>query len=64
MPVFQHQKFELGGCFSKLRIGYLSWDFADHPLAHLLQSIFGMHNKNKFQAIGFSLRKSDNSSYR
>jgi len=48
----------------KVRIGYVSWDFADHPLAHLLQSIFKLHNRDYFQIVGFSTRPHDNSSYR
>jgi protein O-GlcNAc transferase len=50
--------------FFKIRIGYVSWDFADHPLAHLLQSIFRMHDRSKFQIVAFSLRPNDGSVYR
>ena len=48
----------------KIRIGYVSWDFADHPLSHLLQSIFGMHDRSRFYVIAFSLRPKDHSHYR
>jgi protein O-GlcNAc transferase len=48
----------------KLRIGYISYDFADHPLAHLLASIFKLHDRSKFQVIGFSLRRNDGSEWR
>lgn len=49
---------------TKIRIGYISWDFADHPLAHLLQGIFALHDRSKFHVTGFSLRPNDNSVYR
>jgi predicted O-linked N-acetylglucosamine transferase (SPINDLY family) len=32
----------------RIRIGYVSYDFADHPLAHLLNSLFGLHDRNYF----------------
>jgi protein O-GlcNAc transferase len=32
----------------KIRIGYMSYDFADHPLAHLMASIFKMHDRSRF----------------
>lgn len=32
----------------KIRLGYVSFDFADHPLAHLLASIFRFHDRSKF----------------
>lgn len=48
----------------KLRVGYVSFDFADHPLAHLLASIFGFHDRSKFHIVGFSLRKNDGSEWR
>ena len=46
---FKHQKFKVSpNSFLKVRLGYLSWDFADHPLAHLLASIFEFHDRSKF----------------
>lgn len=42
----------------------MSWDFADHPLAQLLQSLFGFHDRSRFFVIGFSLRKNDGSEWR
>lgn len=48
----------------KLRIGYVSYDFANHPLAHLLNSMFGMHDKATFEIVAFSLRPDDKSEWR
>lgn len=48
----------------KLRIGYVSYDFANHPLAHLLHSLFSMHDRGAFEVIGFSTRPNDGSQWR
>ncbi|KAJ1565273.1 hypothetical protein HK096_003699, partial [Nowakowskiella sp. JEL0078] len=48
----------------KIRIGYVSSDFVNHPLAHLMQSVFGMHNRNKFAVFCYSLSPSDSSIFR
>lgn len=34
--------------FFKIRIGYVSYDFADHPLSHLLNSLFKLHDRKQF----------------
>jgi protein O-GlcNAc transferase len=66
---FQHQLISLNlhasnlGIF-KIRVGYVSFDFADHPLAHLLNSLFELHNREIFQVVGFSLRPDDGSEWR
>lgn len=48
----------------RTRIGYVSSDFGNHPLAHLTQSMFGMHDRSKFHAICYSLSPSDASPWR
>ncbi|KXS10170.1 glycosyltransferase family 41 protein [Gonapodya prolifera JEL478] len=47
-----------------IKIGYVSSDFNNHPLAHLMQSVFGLHSRNKFQVFCYSLTPSDDSPYR
>lgn len=47
-----------------LKVGYVSSDFTNHPLAHLMQSVFGMHDKSKVLAYSYSTSPSDNSCYR
>ena len=47
-----------------IRIGYLSSDFNNHPLAHLMQSVFGLHDRRRFQVYCYSLSPSDQSQYR
>ena len=31
----------------RLRIGYVSSDFGNHPLSHLMASVFGLHNRSQ-----------------
>ncbi len=31
----------------RLRIAYVSSDFGNHPLSHLMGSVFGMHNRQQ-----------------
>jgi protein O-GlcNAc transferase len=48
----------------KLTIGYLSGDFHDHATAHLMQSLFGLHDREKFKILCYSYGPEDHSSYR
>ena len=47
-----------------LNVGYVSSDFNNHPLAHLMQSVFGLHNTQKVKAICYATTASDNSIHR
>jgi len=47
-----------------LRVGYVSSDFNNHPLAHLMQSVFGLHNPQKVKAYCYATTASDNSIHR
>lgn len=31
---------------ARLRVGYVSSDLGNHPLSHLMQSVFGLHDRN------------------
>ncbi|KAK3100908.1 hypothetical protein LTR53_018782, partial [Teratosphaeriaceae sp. CCFEE 6253] len=33
-----------------LKVGYVSSDFNNHPLAHLMQSVFGFHSLKRVEA--------------
>jgi len=37
----------------KIRIGYFSADFHNHPTAHLIAELFECHDKSKFELIAF-----------
>ncbi|KAK5106200.1 hypothetical protein LTS08_000317 [Lithohypha guttulata] len=47
-----------------LNVGYVSSDFNNHPLAHLMQSIFGLHNPRKIRAHCYATTASDGSIHR
>ncbi|EMT66386.1 Putative UDP-N-acetylglucosamine--peptide N-acetylglucosaminyltransferase SEC [Fusarium odoratissimum] len=47
-----------------LNIGYVSSDFNNHPLAHLMQSVFGFHNPSRARAICYAITASDRSVHR
>jgi len=47
-----------------LNIGYISSDFNDHPLAHLMQSVFGLHEPTKAKAHCYATTPSDSSVHR
>lgn len=47
----------------KLHIGYLSADFRDHPTAHLIQRLFGLHDRSRFRVSAYALRPGDDSPY-
>ncbi|CAN6615567.1 hypothetical protein TRVA0_006S01596 [Trichomonascus vanleenenianus] len=47
-----------------LVVGYVSSDFVNHPLAHLMQSIFGFHDRRKVLPICYSMSQDDGSEYR
>jgi tetratricopeptide (TPR) repeat protein len=47
-----------------LKVGYVSSDFNNHPLAHLMQSVFGMHDKRKVEAYCYATTASDKSIHR
>ena len=44
----------------KIRIGYYSADFREHVMADLLIHLFKLHDKSKFELIGFSFKPSKN----
>lgn len=48
----------------KLVVGYVSSDILDHPLAHLMQSVFGFHDSQRFHVICYATTASDGSEYR
>jgi protein O-GlcNAc transferase len=43
----------------RLRIGYVSPDFRRHPTGLLTRQIYGMHDRQLFEIIGYSLKASD-----
>jgi predicted O-linked N-acetylglucosamine transferase (SPINDLY family) len=56
----QRAKFKEG----KITIGYLSGDFRNHPVAHLMSGLFKLHNRQEFEIICYSYGRNDGSEYR
>ncbi|KAF0719049.1 Aste57867_1310 [Aphanomyces stellatus] len=48
----------------RLHVGYLSYDFNNHPTAHLMEGLFVCHNRTTFQVSALSYGKDDGSVYR
>jgi predicted O-linked N-acetylglucosamine transferase (SPINDLY family) len=49
---------------ARLRIGYLSRDFHDHPVGHLLANAFALHDRAQFEIFAYSCGPDDGSVYR
>lgn len=41
--------FFVTALFDMNRVGYVSSDLGNHPLSHLMQSVFGMHDRSRFE---------------
>ena len=50
-PILKRSKKE------KIRIGYFSADFRNHPVAFLTSELFEIHDRSRFEVIAFSLKK-------
>jgi len=48
----------------RLRIGYVSSDFGNHPTSHLMQSIPGVHNRARVEIFCYSLSPDDGTTFR
>jgi len=49
---------------NRLRIGYVSSNFARHPMTHLMQSIPGCHNKSNVEIFCYALSPDDKNKFR
>jgi len=61
---FDRLKFAPNDNVRRLRIGYLSSDFVDHPTADLIQSALLKHDKTRFEIFCYSISREDDSDYR
>ena len=48
----------------RLRVGYVSPDFRVHPTAFLIQPVFELHDRTRFEIYGYSLMPDDQSEIR
>jgi protein O-GlcNAc transferase len=51
-------------CSPRLRIGYLSSDFRDHPVAQLMAGLIEAHDRSRVETYGFSAASDDGSEWR
>lgn len=49
---------------SKLRIGYFSNDYREHPVATLIVGVLEQHDRDQFEIFGYALNKSDGGAMR
>lgn len=49
---------------ARLRIGYVSSDFGNHPTSHLMQSIPGLHDRSKVEVFSYALNANDGTTFR
>lgn len=47
-----------------ITIGYLSANFRNHPMAHLMASLFERHDRSRFRVHGYAFGADDGSDYR
>lgn len=48
----------------KIRVAYLSSDFQDHPVAHLIAELLELHDRSRFETLGISFGGDDGSDMR
>ncbi|XP_050415397.2 UDP-N-acetylglucosamine--peptide N-acetylglucosaminyltransferase 110 kDa subunit [Patella vulgata] len=60
-PTYQHRNVLEG---QRLKIGYVSSDFGNHPTSHLMQSIPGQHDTERVEVFCYSLSPDDGTTFR
>ncbi|GMS89216.1 hypothetical protein PENTCL1PPCAC_11391, partial [Pristionchus entomophagus] len=63
-PFTYPARSELGVSKCRLRIGYVSSDFGNHPTSHLMQSIPGFHDREKVEVFCYALSTNDGTNFR
>ncbi|KAJ6643242.1 UDP-N-acetylglucosamine--peptide N-acetylglucosaminyltransferase 110 kDa subunit [Pseudolycoriella hygida] len=48
----------------RLKIGYVSSDFGNHPTSHLMQSVPGMHDRHRVEIFCYALSPDDGTTFR
>jgi len=62
-PGYNHPK-DLTASSGRIRIGYVSSDFGNHPTSHLMQSVPGFHRRDRVEIFCYSLSPDDGTSFR
>lgn len=45
---------------NKIRVGYLSFDFRNHPVSYLTAELYGLHDRTRFEVYVYSYGPDDN----
>lgn len=67
LPPFSHPPpilIRRNGGTERLKVGYVSSDFGNHPLSHLMGSVFGMHNRTNVEVFCYALSANDGTEWR
>ncbi|XP_039030503.1 probable UDP-N-acetylglucosamine--peptide N-acetylglucosaminyltransferase SEC isoform X2 [Hibiscus syriacus] len=67
LPPFNHPapiRIRIDGGNGRLKVGYVSSDFGNHPLSHLMGSVFGMHNRENVEVFCYALSQNDGTEWR
>jgi protein O-GlcNAc transferase len=48
----------------RLRVGYVSQDFRDHAISHLIRGVFGLHDRTQIEVFRYAACRDDGSIYR
>ncbi|KAL7204924.1 hypothetical protein ACSBR2_017943 [Camellia fascicularis] len=65
LPPFNHPApLPIRGGNGRLRVGYVSSDFGNHQLSHLMGSVFGMHNRENVEVFCYALSPNDGTEWR
>jgi protein O-GlcNAc transferase len=59
-PIWQGERYD----HDRIRVAYLSADFREHPVSHLMAGMFESHNKSCFDVTAISFGPDDNSEMR
>lgn len=59
IPLINSEKLDLiaNDGKRKIRIGYFSTDFKEHPVGMLMENLIRLHDRSRFEVIGFFLSK-------
>lgn len=49
---------------NRIRVGYVSSDFGNHPTSHLMQSVPGLHDRTKVEVFCYALSADDGTTFR
>ena len=63
-PLFRFHAPGPAGAARRLKIGYVSGDFGDHPVGHIVSGLFPHHDRQRFETIAYALSPDDHGAER